>query len=371
MAYIYDKATKLKATIDEETGFLTATVTLARIGIQDYLSSELELDDEEKQVVKVFRSVDEVSSDDSIKSFTNLIVTNNHPLTPVSVANVKSLQTGTVSGVFFDDKLKVLKGIITITDQKTIKAIQSGKKEVSVGYSNDLVKKTGLWDGQKYDYIQKNIKANHLAIVQAGRCGSACKITTDNKEKIKMAITIDGISFDTDNPQLEQAIKKMQDAFDAEKNAFMKKLEEKKKEKDEAEKEKIKAEKEKDEAKAKADVIEKDKKSDDDIAKLVTEKAILLSDAKAILGDYMPECLSCDSEIKSAVVKAVLDMEMSGKSTDYINASYDIAIAKAKKTSDNLENFKKDFQSKDGKTVDSREESRKNYMKDFLKVEEA
>ena len=120
-----------KAKLDKTTGFLTAHVKLARTGVQHYMGFELGLEDRLMDKIGVYRSAEEVFNPDSIKSYVNLVVTNDHPDRLVTVDNVKELQGGTVSEVKPYDA-NLLNGLITITDKDLIKQIRSGKKEVFV-----------------------------------------------------------------------------------------------------------------------------------------------------------------------------------------------------------------------------------------------
>lgn len=348
---------------DDTTGFLTSKVKLARTGVQHYLGFELGLVDRALEKIGVLRHSDEVFHPDSIKSFVNLVVTNNHPAGLVDVDNVKKLQMGTVSGVEFDIDENLLSGIVTITDKAQIKKLKDGKVEVSVGYTNDLIPKKGTHDGVEYEFAQTNIRANHLAIVDAGRCGPACKITMDNKKEKPVKILIDGIEYDVENAQLAQAIQKQQTAFDAENEGLKEKLKKSEEDKEEMEKKKDKAE-------ASKDAMAKTVLDDSAINTLVSERAKLLTTAQGILKDKMPECTDCPREIKTAVIDAVLDMgDLSAKSVDYIDAAYDMAVKKAAKAKDTLDDLGKDFQTKDGKKV-TRESARQGYMKDQLKIVE-
>lgn len=347
----------VKATIDKDTGFLTAPVTLARVGIQNYLGAELGLTDRAGDVIRVFRSPEHVFDENSITTFTNLPVTDDHPSDLVTVDNVKALQVGSVSDVKRTGS--VLTGVVTITDKTIIEKITSGKVEVSVGYTNCLVKKSGVVDGMAYDYMQTDIKANHLAIVQAGRCGSACAITTDHEKGANMIITLDGIEYDVDNTQLAQAIKKQQDTFDAEKEAMKKKLEE-----DEEEIETLK--KEKDKAEATKDAISKTVLTDEALNDLVHTRAKLLTDAALILGDKMPDC-DCPREIKTTVIDHVLKIKVADeKSTDYVDAMYDVALVKSKDSKKSVDNMQKDMETGDKKLT--RDSVRDEWQKSYLKV---
>jgi len=353
----------LNIKVDKTTGFLTAPVKLARTGVQNYLGIELGMKDRAAEEIGVFRSPAEVLHPDSIKSFINLVVTDNHPAVFVTIDNVKLLQKGQVSEVIKADD--GLSGVITITDKNQIEKIIKGKVEVSVGYSNQLKKEKGTYDGDKYEFVQTEIRANHLAIVDAGRCGPSCKLTIDqDKKETIMFITIDGIQYNIEDAQLKQAIENQQAAYDAKFEKFKKKEEE-----SEEEKKKLKAEKDK--AEAEKDAVEKEKVSDADLNKLIADRAELLTIAKNIFGDKMPECTDCPQELKTAVVDHILpDMELDGKSKEYIDAAFDMAKKKAAKADKTLDKLKDDFtKDKDGNKI-TRGSARKAYMKDQLGLEE-
>ena len=184
MKMFIDDKKSLKVVRDNTTGFLTAPVTLSRVGVQYYSGMELGLEDRASEKIGVYRSEQEVFHPDSLASYTNLTVTDNHPEGFVTIDNVKDLQVGQVSGV--EKSGETTTGVLTITDSEIITKIDSGKVEVSVGYSNNLVEEKGVHDGQDYEYKQTDIRANHLAIVDAGRCGSKCKITIDKGTGMKI-----------------------------------------------------------------------------------------------------------------------------------------------------------------------------------------
>jgi hypothetical protein len=359
-----DKASIIKATLDSTSGFLTAPVTLARVGVQHYRGFELGIEDRANELIGVFRSPEEVFHADSITSYTNLVVTNNHPKTPVNTSNVKSLQVGSVSGVN-KSGTEVLDGIVTITDSAQIKQANGGKLEVSVGYKQDLIPMIGDYNGEKYEFAQTKIRANHLAIVDAGRCGSACKITLDDKGKEAMLITIDGIQYEVEDSQLGQAILKQQDAFEKKEEVMKKKLEE-------TDEEKEKAVKEKEKEKAKADALEQEKTTaDSGLAALVSDRAALIVQAQQILGDKMPKCMDCPQEIKLAVADAVYpDMDMTDQSDAYVDAVYDLAVKSFSKAKGSIASLSKDFQTDAAKTAKTRDSARAKYVKDQLNAEE-
>ena len=55
-------------------------------------------------------------------------------------------------------------------------------RELSLGYSRDLEMTSGVWHGHPYDGIQRNIRINHLAIVEDARAGSAARLNIDSND---------------------------------------------------------------------------------------------------------------------------------------------------------------------------------------------
>ncbi|MCP4090828.1 MAG: hypothetical protein GY746_13715, partial [Gammaproteobacteria bacterium] len=178
-------------------------------------------------------------------------------------------------------------------------------------------------------------------------------------------ITIDGIQFNVEDDQLAQAIQKQQSANDAEKEEMKKKL-------DQAEEEKEEMEKKKDKAEASKDALEKSTLDSDQLNKHISDRAILIVDARAILGDKMPECVDCPKEIMSAVVDHVLGLDdLSAKSDDYISAAYDMAVKKVKDAKGSLDSLSNDFANKEIVTdvAEARNNARIKYAKDHLGLE--
>ena len=67
-------------------------------------------------------------------------------------------------------------------NQKAIDLIESGEKcELSIGYDCEIHKESGEYAGQPYDFVQRNIKIQHVALVECGRAGADVKVS-DSKE---------------------------------------------------------------------------------------------------------------------------------------------------------------------------------------------
>jgi hypothetical protein len=172
-----------------DAGQMIVPCAFARTGPQAYSALSLGVTDaEEGEVIQVFRDESEVFSDESMESFRSSPVTIGHPMMDgkavlVTADNAATFQKGMLEGMPVRDE-DTLAGTLVITDQEAIDAIESGDRELSAGYTCDLmVEDTD--DGIKYS--QTNIRANHIAIVTKGRAGSSCVIAdeADPKEEIE------------------------------------------------------------------------------------------------------------------------------------------------------------------------------------------
>src|SRR4029077_1868304 len=144
-------------------GYLSAYPRIARTGIQTYRGDEC--NKPEMEYVSVFRPEDEVFANDAVHSYTHLPVTNNHPGVLVDARNWSKYAKGDTGDEVLRDGTTVRVPMM-LRDHDTIKQFKDGKNQLSVGYTCDLDWTPGTTtDGEKYDAVQRNVKANHLALV--------------------------------------------------------------------------------------------------------------------------------------------------------------------------------------------------------------
>lgn len=185
-------------------GYLSAFPRIARTGIQTYKGDECGKPDME--FVSVYRPEDEVFAKDATHSYTHLPVTNNHPGVMVDAKNWGKYAKGDTGDEVLRDG-NAVRVPMMLRDHDTIKDFKDGKNQLSVGYTCDLDWTPGMTEaGEKYDAIQRNIRANHLAVVAAARGGSTLKIgdddtTADSKGDKTMSailknVVIDGVQVE-------------------------------------------------------------------------------------------------------------------------------------------------------------------------------
>jgi len=322
-----------------DEGFLVVPATFARVGIQAYTARQVGIQDgDPMRLIRVYRPPEEVFRPESLKSFERKPVTNEHPPagTSVTADNAREYAVG-MSGEEVVQDGQFVKGSITIHDGNAVRAVESGKRQVSLGYECEFEMTSGkTQDGLDYDAIQRNIRGNHIAIVARGRCGPACSIAdgaecdgTCNHEggdPVKtQKIKVGDSEFEVPESvaqhiarlttDMEEAEKKAKDMEEAKAKAD----EDKKKSEDEAEE----AKKAKDKAEAARDAALENTVSKDEVQALVADQAELLVVAKRLEPTLDAKGLSAN-QIRREVVKAKLgDSAIEGKSDAYIEGRFE------------------------------------------------
>ena len=165
----------------EPEGYLLClNVPVARTGTQEYLPEELGLPagNGPPGLIPVIRPEEEVFSKETIASFEGMPVTNDHPPDGVDIGNIKTLQKGHAHNVRrgSGEESDLLLADLIITDPVLIGLIMDGKREISCGYTYELCEENGK-------YIQRRIRGNHVAVVDAGRAGPRVSIKDQRPER--------------------------------------------------------------------------------------------------------------------------------------------------------------------------------------------
>ncbi|ENH9244463.1 DUF2213 domain-containing protein [Vibrio cholerae] len=155
-----------------DEGFLKVSGRAAKTGIQEYYAHELGLNDRPHDaVVRVMRFPAEVFKQSALDSYVGADITIEHPETFVSSETFKNSSVGLVTAAKRDGDFVLVDMIVK--DQSAIDAIHSGKVELSAGYECSYGPAP---EGSSYDFVQRNIRINHLAITNSARGGSQVRL---------------------------------------------------------------------------------------------------------------------------------------------------------------------------------------------------
>ena len=272
------------------------------------------------KVYREFRPPEELFRQDSMDTAKLKPITNNHPiqvggiLTPASASK---FAVGT-NGENIRQDSDLLMSSFVVHNKTAIDAIENGKREISPGYLCDLQDAPGEWNGQKYDFVQRNIRYNHVAIVDRARGGRQLSIKMDGDENY----------FQEENPMLGkvkldsgceyECPQEVVAAF----NQVSVKL-------DAAEAQLVAGKSELDTLKADRDSLKVrlDEAEKRDMSGEISARVALASQVKAIVGDkvkldsFDPQVLKC-----AAIAHRFPSIKLDGKSEDYVNAQFDIVI---------------------------------------------
>jgi hypothetical protein len=174
--FICDAAAATSREVTPE-GFLRVRARIGRTGLHTYRAVELgnPVGFSPEARVRVWRPPAEVFDAQSRASFAGKPVTDNHPPMMVDARNWKRYAIGHCGASVEQDGDHLVTDLI-IADAGAAGRAQQGA-ELSNGYHADFVFEPGTTpDGEAYDAVQRNIRGNHVALVDAGRCGDTCRI---------------------------------------------------------------------------------------------------------------------------------------------------------------------------------------------------
>ena len=171
--------------IKTSQGYLRADANLTRTGIFLY-----QMDD--GTIRRELRHPDEVFHQDSLDTLHSSPVTNNHP-PPDDFLNEKNTAKY-MKGYSGEAKTsgKFVQSRITVTDSDTISQVLGGKSEISCGYVCKMKIEPGVFEGERYDAQQTNIRYNHIAIVKRGRGGPEVAMKLDSGDAVEVEPTTGG-----------------------------------------------------------------------------------------------------------------------------------------------------------------------------------
>lgn len=335
-----------------EEGFLKVPGRVARVGVQQYLAKELGLDGDPNRVIRVYRPADEVFAPESLRTYDAADVTNDHPAELVNSKTFKKVSVGLVRGEGRRDGDFVVADLV-VKDQSTIDDINGGKCELSAGYTAIYVPFSGKTDdGQEYDYIQREIRINHVAVVDRARAGANARVFDHTPEKtMTHKVTLDsGRSVEV---QDEATAVLLSDAFERLSTKVA-----------DAEARGERAQATADAMKEKLEEANK-AASPEAIAARVAEVAKVQTQARIVAGDGF----TCDSldvvEIKRAALAEVRGkVDWPSKSATYVEAAFDAEMEEREEEEEEEEEEEreektrmdkraKDRKAKDKKATDS------------------
>lgn len=172
---------------------------ISKVGVFDYRGSQIPGAPDPNKMYRVLRPEDELNSPEAIDSFKLLPWIDNHVMLGEGVglmpADKKGVQGVIGQDVHFQDG--TLYGNLKVFSGALADLIEAGKRELSCGYRCTYDWTPGVWNGQPYDAVQRNIRGNHLALVKNGRMGPDVAVL-DHSDTDRFVFTCDS-TFEVNN----------------------------------------------------------------------------------------------------------------------------------------------------------------------------
>lgn len=153
-------------------GYLVDRPVVTSTGIFEYIEAN-------GSKRRELRLPEEVFDPESLKSYRGKPIIITHEAGLITKDNVGEEEIGTVMSEGYRSGEDVRAEVI-IHDTDKMKA--AGLKALSLGYNLDLEETPGMWNGQHYDAIQRNIRINHLALVADARAGERARLNIDSRD---------------------------------------------------------------------------------------------------------------------------------------------------------------------------------------------
>lgn len=359
-------------------GYLVAAPRVARTGIQLYAGKEIGGEFKDKDVVRVYRPEEEVFRADAMRSLSHRPLTNDHPSVQVTSENWRQYAVGQTDQEVVRDG-EFVRCPMLFMDKKAIADIKGGKRQLSVGYDCEIDPTPGTSPkGEAYDAVQRNIQANHIALVKAARGGARLSVGDelevsledsqqqgdDMTEKTLRQLVIDGISVDmTDtavqvvqraladaNSRLETAVKDAKTAKEtADKSIadLTTSVTTLTKDKETLTAENATLKQQLADAKLKPEVLDQ----------MVTDRQETIAKATALLGDKLVVKGKTDGEIMRQVVDAKLGDAAKGWNEDQVKTSFATITVDVKAGSTAVADASRAFSGKSPAQDDKREKA--------------
>jgi len=308
MATRYDAIT-IKAELSPD-GWIVDRPVITRTGIFRYKNSN------EKEIIE-YRPDEEVFHADSLNSLRAIPITDGHKGIITTNDSLDGVIVGSVMSPGEKDGDNVVADIVI----HNVKKIGT-KRELSLGYVCKIDETPGVFNGQRYDQVQRGIVYNHLAVVNKGRAGNA-RIRLDNDELASFDMedgmpdaTMENIRFDNGltypaSKEVAVLVTDLREQLKVSKTRL---------DQVEAERDTLKAD-----ATKSAKEHEAALKHERDSAR---SRIVLEEKAKQLSLKF--DEAATDRSIKELIIKHLgNDLVFANRSDDYVDSAYDITIANA------------------------------------------
>jgi hypothetical protein len=288
-------------------------------------------------------TADELFRADSLNTAWGKPITVGHPVTdegepiPVTPDNMAAYRVGSTGQSMQQINGQFLTLVAVIDDAKGIAEIERGTREISAGYYREPVVTDGVIHQTNRDY-------NHFAIGPQGRAGAKVRLHVDAETTITLppkpmtTITIDGLGYPVDNPDLAKAIATLQkdsakatkqiERLTADQEAGKAEATELRKLHADAQSKVAQLQADLDSVTGERDALKASQLSADAIAAAAQDRIATMEQAKVIAPDMATDWSKPPEQIRREAVVAK-GLAVDGKSDEYISGVFSALVAAA------------------------------------------
>ena len=251
-----------------------------------------------KGIYNVYRPLSEIKKPEFLKTLQAKPVLDDHTIIG-NVDGMTSPDKEHSAGVLTDVKVvgNALRGRIDLWSPSLIRKVRNGKKELSLAYACDFIPRKGMFDGQRYDFVQSNLRCgNHLAFVDQARNGHGCRVE-DGMFVRDEKITLENPDMDISKLSADEVVEALKGCSDEVRAACKDFLNTPTEAEKKAAEDKAKAE---EEAKKKAEEEAAKKAADEAEAKKKADEAKAAEDAKKAEEEKAKACADAVENYKKA-----------------------------------------------------------------------
>lgn len=201
---------------------------ISKVGVFPYLGKNIDPALEPNQIYFVYRPAEELCKPETINSFKHIPIIEDHTMLGTGQTPAERKGVDGVTGEDVGLEGDILYADLHIYSETLKRRIDGGdKKDLSIGYRvGKWEKANGLFNGQPYDYIQRGLLGNHVAVVKEGRAGKEVSVLDHTITYAHMDIVQDGTFKEEHIKKLEATIAHLKTKNDDDSRKELKRTEE-------------------------------------------------------------------------------------------------------------------------------------------------
>jgi hypothetical protein len=171
---------------------------ITKVGVYPYLGKQISQDCEPDKIYYVLRPKEELFRKETLDSLRLIPLIDGHTMIGKDFTAPEDKGLDGTLGDNVSHDTDTIYNDLKIISNKMKEEIKNGKKELSLGYFCRYDKQPGTYKGQRYDYVQRDIIANHLALVDKGRMGADVRVYDSQNIPEGEAFAMDSIDISLD-----------------------------------------------------------------------------------------------------------------------------------------------------------------------------